>query len=413
MNCPICGAINDDGAKVCDNCGADLTASAQGVNLNGAFPSNFATDNGNKADKSNKADKIGKKGVIKLIIGLAALIVVAVIAVGATTAVKRAIGSQDVSASGDKVKIGSKNKEQGIITRYNQLKKKDLEQLYDTCSDELATKAALNAEADITVVSKAELVGYIFVTKPIPNNEEVSQSELTLVYQETVNEYDQDVTYLRAFTFEQLKKLNGEFSFYHDSISDHDYSYPMDCYLDRLNHGSFQTGEATVEADGIFEKYIGCKPIGKLKDLSKESREKLAEDAKSRIENVYVDYNEDTPIFENMNYEGDILVTGETFSFMHNGYYVIYTAEVSSIDGEYGPTRLFIPVGFNDVYKLKNGEFDYSSSMSKLEGIDYRNYFGYESDETMYNELITAIRASAEYELSDSMEYLDEQYKMY
>ncbi len=351
------------------------------------------------------------KGVPLKYIGIAVLVILALI-IGASLKKKPAKDSSDdysknVTESENKSKdvpdIADENK--SLIKHYKDLTEEDLKELYNVCNDENATHIADEEQYETRIVSDPEYVGYFF-----RYHKKGYQNILGFIYKETLDEYEiSEVDHYRVITFHNVKKEDGELEYLKEGTID--CSTELECYF----AGVPNLEDFKCEGDDHFKKYIDPEEVGSLSEIDEESRKKLIEDAKSRVENFPRDYADSDSVVSDVKFEGEILEKKEDGNYDRiNHYIVVCSATVSSKMNIVEPMKVYFPVAYHAIWKLKNGESTYYK-FDIILGDEYMMRVGYLSDEDMFRECVSGQRAyyNGGYELSDSLKYLDEQYNRF
>ncbi|SDB10268.1 protein of unknown function [Pseudobutyrivibrio sp. YE44] len=449
MFCTNCGAEIAPGNKFCENCGQPVEQEApKPVEANNSAPvaptpaptpapapmpaPQQAPVAGNTA-ASNK----GSNKTLVIIIVAAIIALVLILAVGGFAFKKikdSKLGKANETTETTEEVADSKDSEEeteeddslkeGFLTSYSQVTEDEYKAFEEICFDSFASQLADDEEyADGELISKAEFAGYIFHANDTEQG--VKGNDLLLVYSETVSIYGSERERLKVGAFSNLERVNGELQWgdmgYGSDFSgarDGDSAINMFLTCVRRDENRDGSNDSQYECGGIFEKYIGCQRLRDYSEITDENRDVFKEVAEWGIQ-YYLPGNDTSLIIEDINYEGDIFNVYHDDNFtLPDEYYLVYTASVSTTGGGLDHQKVYIPVMFGNLYKLTDGSCDCSdfNYFGNFAGDYYFGYgvcFGYGDDEEMYRGVVSENRNSYDSYLSDTMQEIEDKYKVY
>ncbi len=190
------------------------------------------------------------------------------------------------------------------------------------------------------------------------------------------------------------------------------YSNPFICYKEiaESDEDAYNT-----ECGGEIEKYSSYTYVDKMDDISDEEKQTLYADAKDRIEKFVEENYIDGTSIANMEVAGDYLLTAKSQNDnakYHSRYYVVYKATIANTEGAWSDTDVYLPVEYDELVKLTNGEYVVTKSggisgYSDLNDSYYQTK-GYVDGTEMYSEIITANRDNYTYEVSEGLKAFGE-----
>ena len=190
------------------------------------------------------------------------------------------------------------------------------------------------------------------------------------------------------------------------------YINPLICYqeLVEANRENY-----VIECGDGFEDYAEQKTISSLNDLSKDFRDKLAEDTKDFIESYAAkDYSDDSHM-KDLSLMGEylLIVKNQGMDFVKNNKYIlVYSATVYNDNDRFEPSTIYFPVEYDGIVKLPNEEYMITANIGMLGytyigNSSYRSK-GYSDGVEMFKKLVTANRDLYTYEVSDGLKEFGE-----
>ena len=170
-----------------------------------------------------------------------------------------------------------------------------------------------------------------------------------------------------------------------------------------------------IECGDGFEDYAEQKTISSLNDLSKDFRDKLAEDTKDFIESYAAkDYSDDSHM-KDLSLMGEYLLIAKNqgMDFVKNNKYIlVYSATVYNDNDRFEPSTIYFPVEYDGIVKLPNEEYMITANIGMLGytyigNSSYRSK-GYSDGVEMFKKLVTANRDLYTYEVSDGLKEFGE-----
>lgn len=112
------------------------------------------------------------------------------------------------------------------------------------------------------------------------------------------------------------------------------------------------------------------------------------------------------------NYEGAYILTAKSISdWGNNNYvYIVYSTTVSSAEGDFDPTVVYIPVEFSELIKAADGSETFNADSATIQGSTDLQYDwfspvpGYTDGATMFNDLMVASKADYTYDVSEGLQ---------
>lgn len=432
MLCKKCGADNPKDAVFCGGCGASLTSNDA---ENMSNETSVSEEKINLEQYVEKAKKLPKK----LIIGVAAIILLVIIAIP----ISKSMGT---TVNMDKYTTIEINGYDGYGQAKAVIDWDGIEKKYD---GKIKFKEAAKSEwgwliEDGTPVEFLDEFISLEITPSdsLSNGDEVSYTwtidpEISKYLTCSIKAKDgkEKVSGLNEVEkFNVFKNLdvtfsgagpNGEVSFKYNGTDLTDSDFYCDTTFGLSNGDKIIIKLKDNDVDYFIQK-MGKLPekmemeyevngldeyITQYSALTEDEMDKMQKYSDDVI-NAYIakDYDQDSKV-DGLMYEGYILCVakdGNTYG-NKNLMYLVYSATLSHASGKFDTTKIYYPVTFKDIMK-SGDEYSYDSNASidgysRLGGIWYSTN-GYTSGSEMYQQLVTANRDRFNIEVSDAIEAL-------
>lgn len=146
--------------------------------------------------------------------------------------------------------------------------------------------------------------------------------------------------------------------------------------------------------------------ISTISDLSESDLTKLKEAAREEIIDDY-GWKDYYATVSDISYVGAMLAIPKDSSYTQNVMVMVFSAKVSSTDGDFDPTDIYVPVEIDDIRYDNEGEFGYNSYLSTLGTIEvedqYYTLIGYVDGKTLYDSVVVANEESYDWEFSEDL----------
>lgn len=201
-------------------------------------------------------------------------------------------------------------------------------------------------------------------------------------------------------------------------ISLSDYSnesfYSTKGYLNpALLYQELSNGEKKVECGDGFEKYVQCRNVKKVSDISEPFRQMVLDEAKSKIETYVGEHYSGGSRISDLSYVGEYLLSPkDEDEKRRNGYFVIYSAIVSNDNNHFEPTTVYFPVSYMGVTRVVEDEYivDEYTGICGYSNLPNSTYYteGYIDWNEMHRAIVTSNEQKYDYDLSDGIKRLME-----